>query len=341
MKTTIRDVAQLAGVSETTVSLAFRCHSRISPATRDKVLNAARQLHYVANEAARNLRHGGLHALGVLVTDITNPFYAGMVRTVETTAQAQGYQVLVMESQWDSDKEQEAINRMLQARVQGIIICQTEKNYRAWSPMEAAGIPYIALDNFPLHYSGPYVANDMITAGKLAAEHLSDAGCMNPVLAMPGVGANDSSGFSSFIRLQEGFQQIMRQRQIPCGPERIVPAGLSIADGLSVLPLILQRCPKVDGILCANDLCAWGVMEAMDHKGLRVGADIAVMGIDDLPFSQLARISLTSIQQPYHAISKLATAALLDAIETGKAISIRETMPPLLIPRNSTKRQQL
>lgn len=337
MKATIRDVAQQAGVSETTVSLAFKPKSRISAATRQKVLETARKLKYVANEAARNLRHGGLKTLSVLVNDLTNPFYASMVRMVEMVAEESGYHVMVMESQWDGEREVQSISRMLQARVQGVIICSTEQTGEGFELLQQYNVPYIALDTFPLGYKGSYVANDMAATGRLAVEHLFACRCRNVALIMPVMDEQNQKRFSSFSRLEEGFSEMAKQLGLSFGPDAIFSAGLTIEEGRRIVPYVLEKISDVDGILCGNDLCALGAMEAFDQCGLRVGHDVAVVGIDDLAVSGLARISLTSVRQPYAAISKLATEAIIEAAETGKEASISEMMAPTLVPRQSTQ----
>ena len=329
MKATIREVARSAGVSETTVSLSFQPNSRISEATKKKVMRVAGELKYMPNQAARNLRQGGSKMLAILVNDITNPFYARMVRTVEATARARGYNVIVMESQWVSACEVDAVNRMLEARVQGVIICQCEDSDEGLKLLKRYEVPYIALDSFPIDYDGPYVANDMIAAGKLAAEHLIEVGCKNPALVIPKRGRRR---FSSFIRLRQGFAAVMKSGKIPFGQSQIFNAGLTIGEGQEVFLQILDKMPEVDGILCGNDLCALGVMEAIEKYGYK----IAVIGIDDLPVSSLAKISLTSIQQPCTAVSEQATEAIIDGIEKKESISLQKALTPILIKRNST-----
>jgi LacI family transcriptional regulator len=118
----------------------------------------------------------------------------------------------------------------------------------------------------------------------------------------------------------------------------VFSADLTIADGQRVFSEVMERFPKVDGVLCGNDLCALGVMEGVDKAGLRVGRDVAVMGIDNLPISQLGRIALTSIEEPYEDIASEATRALIDSIEKNSPLSVRRMMPPRLIVRRSTQR---
>ena len=333
MKSTIHDVAKTAGVSETTVSLAFRRGSRISKATSEKVLRVAMDLNYVPNQAARMLRGGGWRVLGVLVNDLTNPFYARIVRTIEAQAALHGYQVIIMESQWDPEKELDCIRRMIEARVQGALVCLSEYSNEGLEVLERSSVPCVVLDTYPLGYNGSYVANDLILAGQVAAKHLVEIGCRNPAIVVPKRG---HEFFSSFARLHEGFSESLQDNGIEFDRDNIFPASLTIEDGLAVFEEIRLKQPSVDGILCGNDLCALGIMEAIENSGGQVGRDIAVMGIDDLPVSGLAKISLTSIQQPHETLSIEATRAILDSIGNKECVTLQKTLPPKLIERDST-----
>lgn len=336
MRATIRDVAERANVCQTTVSLAFRSKSRISEATRKRVLAAARRLNYVPNMAARHLRHGQPRTLGILVNDITNPFYAAMARTVELTAEKNGYQVIITESQWDAGREVAHLERMLEARIRGAIVCLCEKTDESLRLLERFALPHVALDTYPAGYQGAYVVNDITYAGRLAAEHLAAVGCKCPALVIP---KQKDWYFSSFRRLRQGFAQTLRRLGISFGPDHVLDAALTVEEGIRGFGRVEESLPKVDGILCGNDLCALGVMEAARRAGKCVGRDIAVMGIDDLDVSRLECASLTSIRQPNVAIAQEATHALIRSIEAEEKVAIRKAMKPELIVRGSTCRQ--
>ncbi|OGV76571.1 MAG: hypothetical protein A3K19_32300 [Lentisphaerae bacterium RIFOXYB12_FULL_65_16] len=334
MSATIRDVARRARVSETTVSLAFQDKSRISDATRQRVLTVARNLNYVPNLAARHLRAGQSRTLGVLVNDLTNPFYTRMVRMVEHTAESFGYQVFVMESQWDPGREAESLRRMLEARVRGAILCLCEESDASFDILGDYNVPYVAMDSYPRGFKGPFVANDVTCAGRLAAEHLVAAGCRHLALLIP---PSKGRRFSAFERLMDGFGPALKAHGRPFSRAQVVDADLSIAGGMTGFASLRSSRPKTDGLLCGNDLCALGVMEAADRAGVRVGPDLAVMGIDDLEVAALARVSLTTIRQPNDRVAELATQALVRAIDANEPVSIQTALEPELVIRNSTR----
>jgi LacI family transcriptional regulator len=333
---TIRDVARRARVSETTVSLAFREGSRISPATRGLVLKIARQLRYVPNRSAKALRDGQTRTIGFLVADITNPFYTLMISRAETVALRRGYQIFVVDSKGDADKELSGVRSMIQSRVQGTLVCLCEKTDGSGDLIEASRTPAIALDTYPRGYTGAFVENDIPAAGRLAANQLLDVGCRRPVFL---TAEEDMARFSGFVKLQAGFAQALRDRGIEFGSRHIIHSGMVTAAGVSAFDEIRRTVPDADGIFCPNDLCALGVIEAADRARVRVPRDLAVMGIDDIPIASMSRLSLTSIRQPHERIAELATKALIDSIEAGTPPQIRETLAPELMVRGSTSRK--
>ncbi|MFW6060632.1 MAG: LacI family DNA-binding transcriptional regulator, partial [Phycisphaeraceae bacterium] len=204
MRVTIRDVAREAGVSDTTVSLALRPKSRISDATRQRVLEAAQRLSYVPDRAAQRLRTGASRALGFLVNDLTNPFYARMIRRAGEVARDRAYELTVGESRWDPARELTAAQHMIEARVDGMLACLTERNTETLQRFGQYGVPAVLVDTYPEGYSGAYVANDLIAAGRLAAAHLAEAGCRR--LVMFSAQARGRR-FSAMRRLEAGFAE--------------------------------------------------------------------------------------------------------------------------------------
>ena len=140
-KPTIRDIATKAGVSETTVSLAFQAGSRISRTTRDRLLRIARELNYVPHTAARELRRGRTGTVGIIVNDITNPFYGWMIRLAAHVVNERGFQLVFGELEWDPRKEEAVLTNMIQGRVEGLILCSTEKLPVGLQDTERSGAP--------------------------------------------------------------------------------------------------------------------------------------------------------------------------------------------------------
>lgn len=331
---TIRDIAREAGVSDATVSLSFSGHPRISGKTREKVKKVAARLKYSPNISARVLRNGGSQAIGFLVNDISNAFYASMIQRAESVANEHGYQLIIAESQWNARKETKAIETLISSRVRGLMVILTEQDPRSVELLEQASIPVIAVDTRPPGYKGSFIGNDLVATGRLAARHLLEVGCQYPVFltALPSM-----KGFSAFVDLEKGFLEILKARSRNPAKPPVVPAGLTIEEGAAAFSKVRKDHPEADGLLCVNDLCALGAMRTADSMGIQIGKDLKVMGIDNLAVSALPRISLTSISQPYDRIAQTAAMLIIDHLERQVPLDARLALLPELIVRQSTR----
>lgn len=335
MRITITDVARAVGVSETTVSLAFQEGSRISAATRERVMKVANSLNYSPNLTARRLRYGKTRTIGILVNDITNPFYAGMVRAASDTAARRGYEVFVTDSQWDPEKEVAELRRLVESRVEGILACFCERTDEGIGLLTREGLPFLALDTYPKGFKGAFVVNDLVETGRLAAEHLADVGCRHPALFVVDGRMKD---FSAFTTIRTEFLRTLQERRLPVRESPSPQGGLTIEGGLHALETLMRAYPDTDGVFCPNTLHALGAMEAADRLGIKVGRDLAILGVDDLDICELSRLSLTAIRQPYDLLAQLATDALMDTFTSKKKpLNIRVSLKPELIVRASTK----
>jgi DNA-binding LacI/PurR family transcriptional regulator len=332
-KPTIQDIARRAGVSDTAVSLAFRENSRVSAVTRARILSVAKDLDYVPNRTARALRSGDSRSIGFIVTDITDPFYSRMIRSAETIALRYGYGIIIAESNWDADREVRAVTDMIESRVQGLLMCFCERTRRGLELIERSGLPVIAVDTYPPSYRGPYVANDVKRAGRMAAEHLVAVGSRSPVFFHA---SESMCRFSAFSLLQKGFAEYLHERKVRFGASSIVHADITIEGGTKGFARLLETGHPFDGIFCVNDLCAIGAMEAAEKNGFRVGRDLAVMGIDNLELSGVSRISLTSIHQPYDKIIETATRVMVESLADKRPCAVRKRLNPTLVVRGSS-----
>lgn len=331
---TIRDIAREAGVSDTTVSLAFIEGSRISKGTRERVLKIAKSLNYFPNRLARDLRYGHSKTIGFVVTDITDPFYSRMIRSAERISLRLGYNILFAEHNWEPEREIKTISNLIENRALGVIMCFSEKTKESLNLIEQTNLHLIAVDTIPRFYRGPYVINDLIEAGRMAAEHLIEVGCKHPTF----FSSNDSmANFSAFQFMLKGFRDFLQAQRVTFDDSSVINAGFDLEGGVKGFNHLLEAGNSFDGIFCVNDLCAIGAMEAAEKNGYKIGKNLAVMGIDNIELSGVSRISLTSIDQPYDKIIKLATEALIESIEQNKPCTIKERLKPTLVVRDSTK----
>jgi LacI family transcriptional regulator len=336
-RATIKDVAKAAGVSFTTVSLAFQEDSRISAKRRRQILAIARELGYSPNQQARALRSGRTRTIGVLVNDIVNPFYALVTRAAQNAANRRGYEVVITDTQFVRERETQEIRNMIHARVEGVLACFGESVEESSKLLEHGRVPYLALDTVPQTYRGPYVANDVPAAARIAVEHLIRIGCRHPVFLS---GDEGSRSFSAFVALEKAFLETLRVHGVDANQRHLFSAGLTIDAGRNAMRRVHAEFPEVDALLSANSLCAMGAMEVASQLGLCIGSDLAVIGIDDLDICSLERISLTTIRQPFEQLAEVATNILLDCLERKTDPDVRLVLQPELIVRSSTTRRR-
>ncbi len=333
-KVTIKDIARLSNVSATTVSLSFKPDSRISEKTRKKVLKVAKELNYYPNLAARDLKAGRTKTIGFLINDITNPFYGLMVRTAQQIAIEKGFEIIFAESKWSPKHEVNIVSKMLQSRIEGLILCFSEQTDEAYKIIINSGLPHIVVDTRPSYYQGPYVINDAWYAGYLSAKHLVEMGCSKLAI----INAKQILGnFSSIFSMEEGFTNYLTEMNVKYDLFDIFNAGLSISAGIQAFENVKNTKKTYDGFFCMNDLCAIGFMDAAKKNKLTPGKDFAIIGVDNNEFSSLDMISLSSINIPYNLIAKVATEYLIEIIDTSTSNNIEKIIKPELIMRRSTK----
>lgn len=330
---TIKDVAKKAGVSETTVSLSFKPKSRVSSKTRARVLQIAREMNYVPNSVAQNLRVGRTKTLGLIVNDITESFYSVMSRTATDVAYNYGYQLIYSENGWSPAKAIESTKSLIAQRVEGLILCLCEKETASIELIESMRIPHVVVDNAPEFYTGPYVINNEFAIGELAGKHLLGQGCRSIAYFNS---SKDMSTFSSFTQQLSGLKNVLSQSGVSFKGKDNIYAGISIDDGAEAFGRMLDQDNWYDGILCINDEVAYGVMQEAERRGYHVGQDLAVVGIDNLRTSALDRVSLTSIHINYELMTTLAVNTLINGIESGHEITSKIMLEPELVVRSSS-----
>lgn len=331
---TIKDIAEKAGVSETTVSLSFQEGSRISPSTRRKVLGVAQELSYVRNTVAQNLRGGRTRTLGFIVNDINESFYNTMSRVASNIANQRGFQLIYAETNWSAEKAIEATKTMIAKRVEGVLLSLCEKETVSLDLIRRTNTPHIVVDTVPDFYKGPCVINNEIRIGQIAGEHLVSQGCKKVAFFDA---AKHMADFSAFKLQLLGLEMALEKANIPFGAEDIFYAGITIGEGAEAFRALAEKGLRYDGILCANDYVAYGVMDEAEKKDISIGKDIALIGIDNLEYSGLRRISLTSVDIDYERMTSIAITELIDAIENGQNPSAQHIIEPTLEVRDSSK----
>ncbi len=324
-RVTIRDVAAAAHVHASTVSRVLSSPDlRVTPA-RQRVLDAVRRLGYRPNLLARALSSQRAPVVPLLVPDVANWFFAEVARGAEGAAAAAGFSLVLCNTESDPRREREYLESLAALQVPFAVVVPTDEASATAIRVFATHCPVVTLDRLIEGLGVPSATVDNRLGGRLATQHLLDLGhCRVACIAGP---LTTSTGRA---RVQ-GYTQAMAAN----GREPVViQGGFTTRDGVKAAGRFLDIEPRPTAVVAANDLCAIAFIHELEHRGLRVPADVSVVGFDDLEFAAYWRPSLTSIHQPARRLGALAVELALRALETGEAPQLR--LRPRLVTREST-----
>jgi len=309
----ITDLAAAAGVSPSTVSRALQDHPRISPARRQAIQALAQQMGYRPSQVARSLVTGRTRTLGVVITDVTDPFVAEVMKGAELASRESGYTLLFASSDRDPNREIEALQLLLDRQVDGMILISGRAG-RRYAELRNAGEGGIA--DWPLvlinnEYAGPGIYSvrmDNAAGAHEAVSFLRRSGHRRIAFV-----AGPQGGRSSAERLAGYRQAIAANGLEPAGEIVVAGAGL-LEDGPRALEALLDQADPPTAVLCYNDLAAIGLLAAAARAGIRVPDDLAVIGYDNIPLSAFCVPALTTVDQPKEQMGRSAVIMCLQAL---------------------------
>jgi LacI family transcriptional regulator len=327
-KVTIADVAKSAGVSAMTVSRVLNNKGEISPATRERVQAAIDHLGYRPSAIARSLATQRSRTLGLMVPDITNPFFPEIVRGAEDTAWRSGYTVIFCNTVEDLEREAATLQRLEDNRVDGVILCSARLPDEALMPLIKRHQAVVLVNrDAPSELAGTVQIDDGY--GTMRAVHHLMAGKRRRLglLAGPPHSYSGKKRLQGFLDAHEATGNAVDESLIePCSPDE--------AGGVRATKTLLTRHPDLDALICYNDLVAIGALQACAELGMTVPDDIAVVGCDDIRLASLVAPALTTLRVDKYALGSQAVTMLLKQLEQHKA-NQRLTFKPELIIRAS------
>ncbi len=323
---TMQQVAERAGVSTALVSLVMRGAPNVSDKRRALVLRAADELGYRPNVLARNLASRRTRTLGIVVNDLHNPFFSEIVDGVQATAEANHYRLLIGNGQHSRRGEAEAIETFLQFRVDGLILAGPVVTV---TEMETAAqsAAVVAIGRTASSRKIDTVNNDDVVGARLAVEHLANLGHRH----IGHIGGGSGAGGATRRR---GYEAAMREFGL--GDQIAFAAGdFSESGGYDAANELLARNPRPTAIFAANDLSAAGALARIDHAGLDVPRDMAIVGYDNTGLAAMRHMSLTTIHQPRFDLGRVATELLLQRLDEGRHAAVHHVVAPLLVVRQT------
>lgn len=309
-RTTIADVAQAAGVSLMTVSRVMNNRPGVGEEMRQRILALAEDMNFRPSHLARGLATQQTSTIGIVVPDITNPFFAQIVRGAEDLAFEQGYHIFLINTSEDMDRELQAYDSLWQKAIDGVILCSARL---ALDELENSimRFPAVVLFNRELATSTPNIAtiniNDSLGA-QLAVEHFVARGRRRIAL----VGGPVSS--VSAQRRMDGYRAALKQAELVFDPVLLEHCAPTMEGGFTATQAIFARRARIDAILAFNDLVAIGVIQACRESGKAVPEDIMVIGADDIPFATIMQPTLTTVRVDLVAVGRTIMQTLLALI---------------------------
>lgn len=325
---TIKDIARVCGVSYSTVSRVLNGKTVRQSDRNQHIIATARALGYKPHYIAKQLVEQRSDSIGLLIPDIANPHYPEITRNVQHFAEAAGYQVLIFNTDWDVTKECRLRDSLLEKRVAGMIVMPVcDESHLIFRGLE---VPVAFLGTRTEEKDIDYVVMDNVRAAADATEHLIRSG----VNSLAYIGRKIMN-YTSFDRAQ-GFRFAAQKYGIP--DERAVIAmanSFQEKGGYTAMRELLDAPFLPEGVLVFNDQLALGAMEAMEERGLTVGKDILLVSFDDLQFSSLSKISLTTITPSKEELGRLAVGCILRRIQNPDADRCARVLPSTMIHRKS------
>lgn len=329
---TIRDIARQAGVSVATVSRTLRDPETVRPVTRERVRAVIAEMNYSPNAIARQLRQRTNETVIVIVPAITNPFFAGIVQSIENVAMELGYRVLLGETQGSQERLDHYAEMVLTRIADGLILLGSLLPSIVRAGLAAGGAPPIPLVLACEPFEGlecPNVLIDNVAASQLAVRHLAERGCRR-IATITGPLLNTLCQ----DRLT-GYRQGIAEAGL-AGAEWVVQGDFSIESGYTAMQSLLAGSLRPDGVFCASDEMAIGALKAIHERELSIPGDIAVIGFDDLRFGAFAAPPLSTIRQPTTELGSTAMRLLDDVIHGRAGGKQAIVLPHELVARAST-----
>lgn len=334
MPVTVKDIAQRAGVSHSTVSRALNNSSLISEEVADRIKRLAFEMGYFPSAAARTLKTRRSRVLGVIVSSLEDPFFSEILQGIEDGINGSGYSLFIAAAHRDPARERGIVQAMVERSAEGVIVCSTSFSEEQSGQFLQYGVPVVVINNQAAEDFRWSIYHDDVDGSRQVTRHLIDLG--HTRLAYIG---NSLSGRSNEDRMT-GFFQELSAAGLPAAQEFVHAAqGGDPAHGASAVEAFLSLPEPPTAFVCYNDMMAIGALKALQERGLCIPAQISVAGFDNITFSAYTNPPLTTFDQPKRFIGAEASRLMLDLLadpQDGAVTSNVRVLQGRLLVRGST-----
>jgi LacI family transcriptional regulator len=325
----IKDVAREAGVSTATVSHVINNTRHVSDEMRARVLDAIKRCDYYPNAQARSLASGRNHTLGLLISDIANPFFPELVKSIETAAFERGYDVVLANTNYEALRTSNYVRRLIERKVAGVALMTSELDMSLVDELARRDVCVVFLDQglFGAHMSNLVV--NYAAGIEEAIQHLVALGhrSINYI--------GGPARLRSAAKRREAFEDSIA-RLLPGTHPAVYEGDFKIEGGRRAAGLMLEAGRPPTAVIVANDMMALGVMQEFRAAGLKIPQDISVVGFDDIAFASLTDPPLTTVCLPRTELGLRAVEALMTTIEHTQKQGVEIQIPTYLVARGST-----
>ena len=304
----IKDVADAAGVSTATVSRVLANKPYVRKEVKTRVLDVVRELNYRPNRVARSLRSRKSTIIGLIVSDIENPFFQQVSRAVEDAANERGYSVMLCNNDEDPDKEQRYLHLIRDENLAGVVLSPTRQTADNFSTTSELNIPMVVIDRRVSNISVDNILIDNVEAAHILATHLIEHGYRR-------IGAIFGTGSTTGRERREGFVSALKDKDIKPPSDLIKYANPREEDGFKTTMKLLQLPEPPEAILTSNSLLAAGALGALRESKITIPEEIAFASFDETTWSRLIVPAITVIEQPTYEIGRTATELLIKRID--------------------------
>jgi len=326
---TMKDVAQLAGVSTATVSRALMNPEKVSASTRKRVEDAVLEAGYSPNSLARNLRRNESKTIVTIVPDICDPYFTEIIRGIEDAAMENGYLVLLGDSGQQRKRESSFINLVFTKQADGMLLLGTDLPFDVSKPEQKNLPPLVMACEYAPELELPTVHIDNLTSAFEAVNYLTQMGHKR----IAQISGPEEAALCQF-RFQ-GYQQALRRAGQTMNAAYCINSDFSFEGGAKALKKLLSLPEPPTAIFCHNDMMAIGAIQQAKKLGLRIPQDLSIVGFDDIQFSQYCDPPLTTISQPRYEIGRQAMLMMLELLKGRDVRAGSRLLETKLVIRNS------
>jgi LacI family transcriptional regulator len=327
---TMKDVAAHAAVSVATVSAVLNGNKYVSSGLTQRVRESIKQLGYERNSLAQGLKMQTSHAIGLIISDITNPFFTSVVRGVEDVANTRNFSLILGNTDEDLKKEKSYIRLLESKRADGLIVAVTAGSHEYLHAWPARHLPLVSIDRSLFALGIDSVLVDNVAGARKAVEHLITLGHrrIGVVTGIPGITTTEE-------RLI-GYKQALEAHGIPFDPTLVAVADSRVEGGkFGTLQLLTQGTTRPTAFFVMNGLMVIGALQAITEVGLCCPQDIALVGFDDFEWAAVMHPRLTTVRQPTYEIGRRAAQILFERLEKRDTVPQEVRLLPQLIIRES------